>query len=404
MSVGSLLNKHILLGVTGGIAAYKAAELVRLLRAEGAEVRVVMTQAATEFIAPMTFQALSGNPVRLDLFDEAEEAAMGHINLARWADLIVLSPASADFIAKMRIGVASDLLSTLCLATQARIFIAPAMNRVMWEHPATQENILCLSDRGVVLMGPGQGGQACGETGWGRMLEPQDICRALTERFETGVLKGVSVLITAGPTREAIDPVRFISNRSSGKMGFAIAEQASAKGARVTLVSGPAALAAPAVAELVEVESASEMYSAVMQRMGEFDIFIGTAAVADYSPVCVEPKKIKKQADETSLNLKKNRDILAAVAQQENTAFTVGFAAETENLEDHARAKLKGKDIDMIAANRVGKGEGGFESKNNALLVLWRSGRTELSMAPKPVIAGQLLEIIAQRYHAKNPA
>jgi phosphopantothenoylcysteine decarboxylase/phosphopantothenate--cysteine ligase len=401
--LASLADRHILLGVTGGIAAYKAAELARLLRGAGAEVRVAMTPAATAFVTPLTFQALTGNPVHLDLLDPAEESAMGHIRLARWADTVLVAPATADFMARLRVGLADDLLSTLCLATTVPIILAPAMNQAMWNHPATQENAAVLAQRGVRLLGPATGEQACGETGPGRMLEPARIVEVLAGRAGGGPLAGRSVLVSAGPTREPIDPVRYISNRSSGKMGYALAEAASAFGAEVRLVSGPTALPAPRVRELVRVESAAEMYEAVMARAEASDIYIGTAAVADYSPAAAEPQKIKKDAAELTLRLARTCDILAAVANLARRPFTVGFAAETNDVEAYARRKLAAKSLDLIAANRVGPGLG-FDSDDNALFVCWKDGEAVLPLAPKTVLAEQLLQLIAERYHAQDPA
>jgi phosphopantothenoylcysteine decarboxylase/phosphopantothenate--cysteine ligase len=403
VDVANLADKKILLGVTGGIAAYKAAELTRFLRGAGATVRVVMTRAATAFIAPLTFQALSGHPVHLELLDPAEESAMGHIDLARWADLILVAPATADFMARLRAGLADDLLTTLCLAATVPIALAPAMNRAMWDHPATRDNAACLERRGVHLFGPASGEQACGETGPGRMLEPAHILDAVAALLGGGLLAGLPILITAGPTREAIDPVRYISNRSSGKMGYALAEVATAMGADVILVSGPTVLPAPRVRELVRVESAAEMYEAVMARAPACAIYIGTAAVADYSPATAAAGKIKKTAGEMTLALQKTRDILGTVAALGKRPFTVGFAAETERLEDYARQKLAAKSLDMVAANRVGPGLG-FDTDDNALFVCWAGGDTVLPKAPKRLLAAQLLRLIAERYHAKNPA
>lgn len=401
--MSALHGKQLLLGVTGGIAAYKAAELLRLLRKEGAAVRVIMTRAATAFVAPLTFQALSGEPVHLDLLDPAEEAAMGHIHLARWADRLLVAPATAHFLARLRCGLADDLLGAVCLATQAPIAVAPAMNQAMWRHPATRENIEVLARRGVCLLGPAEGEQACGETGPGRMLEPADIVKALLEGEVggTGALAGLRILISAGPTREPIDPVRYLSNRSSGKMGYALASAATTLGASVTLVSGPTALPAPPARELVRVEHAEAMYDAVLARAGGNDIYIGAAAVADYAPVAA-PRKIKKDTGQITLTLTKTRDILAAVAGLTNRPFTVGFAAETEQLETYARGKLAAKGLDMIAANQVGEGQG-FEVDDNALHVFWPGGETRLPQAPKPTIARQLLTLIAERYHAQHP-
>ncbi len=402
--MGKITGKNILLGVSGGIAAYKAAEMVRLLRKQGANIRVVMTHAATDFVGPLTFQALSGNAVHLDLLDSEQEAAMGHISLSRWADRILVTPATADFIAKIRIGIADDLLSTLCLAANAPIMLAPAMNQAMWRNPANQDNIETLKQRGIILLGPNEGEQACGETGFGRMLEPEDICAALQNTFLARILEGLSVLISAGPTREAIDPVRYISNRSSGKMGYSLAEAALEVGARITLVSGPVALSVPSVDEVVQVESAQEMFKAVTDRAESHDIYIGAAAVADYSPINSLSKKLKKQENETILTLKKTPDILAAVAALKDKPYVVGFAAETHDLEQFAKAKLKNKGLDMIAANWVGQREGGFEDDRNALTVFWHRGTHRLEMAPKKILAQRLLELIAKRYDEQSSA
>jgi phosphopantothenoylcysteine decarboxylase / phosphopantothenate---cysteine ligase len=392
-----LAGRHILLGITGGIAAYKSAELVRGLRRAGAEVRVVMTRAASEFITPMTLQALSGNPVREGLFDPAHEAAMGHIELARWADMVVVAPASADFIARLAAGMADDLLATLCLATTSPLLLAPAMNQQMWQAAATRANVATLQQRGARLVGPAEGEQACGEVGPGRMVEPEQLVEACQRHFSAGPLAGVRVTITAGPTREALDPVRFISNHSSGKMGFAIAAVAAALGARVRLVAGPVSLATPAGVERIDVESAAEMLEAVLADPGE--IFIGCAAVADYRPASAEAEKIKKQSEQMSIALVRNPDILATVAALPNAPFTVGFAAETEQLENHARGKLEAKGLDMIAANWVGeRAAGGFNSDDNALQLYWAGGEMRLELAPKTVLAKQLMTVITERY------
>lgn len=392
------------MGVTGGIAAYKAAELTRLLLNARASVRVAMTHAATAFVSPLTFQALSGNPVHTQLLDTEEESAMGHISLARWADLVLIAPATADFIAKLRMGLGDDLLSTVCLATRAPIAVAPAMNQAMWDNPATQENVRCLSDRGVRILGPAEGDQACGEVGPGRLLEPQRIVEELESFFGGGVLAGLSVLISAGPTREPIDPVRYISNRSSGKMGYAIAEAAARAGARVSLVTGPTALKAPLVNEVSWVESAEEMYRCIMSKVPSADIYIGAAAVADYSPETATDRKIKKNQSEMVLTLRKTQDILSAVSASPKRPFTVGFAAETDKLEDYARQKLAAKSLDMVAANWVGRDQGGFENDDNALFVYWNGGDTYLPLASKKTIAEQLIRLIAERYHAQNSA
>ncbi len=398
----SLANKRVLLGITGGIAAYKAAELTRLLRKAGAEVRVVMTAAATEFITPMTLQALSGHPVRTELFDPEHEAAMGHIELARWADAVVVVPASADFMARLAAGMADDLLATLCLATVAPLVLAPAMNNRMWQAAATQENHARLLARGVQLFGPAEGEQACGESGPGRMLEPQQILERLDGLFADGPLSGKRVTITAGPTREALDPVRFLSNHSSGRMGFAIAEAAVAAGAQVRLVAGPVSLPTPAGAERVDVVSAAEMLDAVLAAPG--DILIACAAVADYRPLQSGAHKIKKEAEQLTLELARNPDILATVSALGEATFTVGFAAETDELERYARDKLKAKGLDMIAANWVGEraAGGGFDSDRNALSLFWDGGGQELPMTSKHELARQLVAVVAERFTLKK--
>lgn len=402
------INKHILLAVSGGIAAYKSAELVRLLRKQGATVRVVMTRSAMQFVSPLTFQALSGHPVHSELLDADQEHAMGHINLARWADALVIAPATANTIAKCSHGLADDLLSTLYLAATCPVYVAPAMNQAMWHQPVTQENIRKLKSHGVTLIGPEQGDQACGETGFGRMSEPDEICRRLLAEPTAQCLSGLKVLISAGPTREPLDPVRYITNRSSGKMGYALAKAALKAGAKVTLVSGPVSLSAPVNADLVNVETAAQMYAAVIAKAPEHDIYIGAAAVADYSPALIENEKIKKQAEQTTLTLQKTRDILAEVAQLANRPFTVGFAAETHDLEQYALDKLARKNLDMIAANWVGRDQGGFDSEQNALQVFWKNGQKTLAMTDKNRLAEQLISLIAERMeherHNKNTA
>jgi phosphopantothenoylcysteine decarboxylase/phosphopantothenate--cysteine ligase len=396
-------NRHILLGVSGGIAAYKSAELVRLLRKQGAEVRVVMTQAAMQFISPLTFQALSGNPVHSELLDADAENAMGHISLARWADLLIIAPATANLIAKLSHGLADDLLSTLYLAATCSVYVVPAMNQAMWNKAVTQENIEKIQRHGVIIIGPEQGDQACGETGFGRMSEPVDICKHLVHSLEeqslstAQCLQGLKVLISAGPTREPLDPVRYITNHSSGKMGYALANAALKAGAEVTLVSGPVALAAPANIELVKVETAAQMYEAVMSRVSDHAIYIGAAAVADYSPAIMQPEKIKKQEEQATIILQKTRDILAEVARLDKRPFTVGFAAETHELEAYARDKLARKKLDMIAANWVGREMGGFDSEQNALHVFWKNGDKTLAMTDKTQLAEQLISLIAER-------
>ncbi len=395
--MSQLQGRRILLGVTGGIAAYKSADLVRRLKEAGAEVRVVMTRGATEFVRPLTFQAVSGEPVHESLLDPQAEAAMGHIELARWADVLLIAPATADALARMAHGLADDLLTTICLATEAPIAVAPAMNRVMWAHPATQDNLSLLQRRGVHVFGPGSGDQACGETGSGRMLEPLELVQAVGGLFVQTSLAGVSVLITAGPTREPIDPVRYITNRSSGKMGFAIADAARRAGARVTLVSGPTTLATPAGVERIDVETAQQMHDAVVERAAGSQIFIASAAVADYRLESVAGSKIKKTGENMQLSLVRNPDILAEVAAMANGPFTVGFAAETDDMRAHAEDKRRRKGLDMIAANWVGQPGSGFDADDNALEVLWEGGSASLGPGPKTRIAQELIGVIVER-------
>ncbi len=391
-------RKRILLGVTGGIAAYKSPDLVRRLAELGSEVQVAMTVAAQQFVTPLTFQAVSGRPTRTDLWDAAAEAAMGHIELARWAELILVAPASADFLARLAHGQADDLLTTLCLATDAPIAVAPAMNRLMWANAATQANVATLRARGVQILGPAEGNQACGEVGPGRMLEPLQIAQAALELLvSTDELQGVKVLITAGPTRERIDPVRFISNRSSGKMGFAVAQAARRAGADVTLVSGPVNLDTPGGVRRFDVETAEQMLEAVNRHVEGADIFISAAAVADYKPPQAMTQKLKKTGDSLRLDLVRAPDILATVAARARRPFVVGFAAETEHVERHAREKLERKNLDMIAANLVGEGLA-FDCDDNALLVLWADGSHTLERAAKSEISRGLIKLIAERY------
>lgn len=394
----SLSKRKILLGVTGGIAAYKSAELVRLLIKAGAEVRVVMTPSAREFVQPLTYQALSGHRVYLDLFDAEADSAMDHIELARWCDLMLVAPASADFLGKMSAGYADNLLLTLCLASRQPVAVAPAMNQQMFANAATAANIEQLSARGVLVWGPDAGAQACGDVGPGRMLEPAQLQALVEAQFEPGKLQGVEVLITAGPTREDIDPVRYISNRSSGKMGYALATEALRAGASVTLVSGPVALTAPAAAQLVRVESAAQMHDAVMQHVAASDIFIGCAAVSDYRVEQQAAHKIKKSTDRMTLTLVPNTDILAAVSALEQRPFCVGFAAETRDLKKYALDKLERKNLDMIAANLVADGSGGFETDVNQLEVYWQGGSSMIEQASKREVAKQLIDLIARRY------
>lgn len=392
---------RILLGVSGGIAAYKAAELVRRLRERGAEVRVVLTENAARFVTPLTFQALSGEPVRSSLWDDAAEAAMGHIELARWASRVVIAPASADLIGRLAHGLADDLLTTLCLATEAPITIAPAMNRVMWGQPGVQANVSTLVDRGVQVLGPDAGGQACGETGAGRMWEAAAIAQAVLAPSLGNAWAGKRLLITAGPTFEDLDPVRYLGNRSSGRMGYAIAAAAAAQGADVTLVSGPVHLPTPPGARRIDVRSAETMHAAVIDALPGQHVFIATAAVADFRPRERQSSKIKKQADGgLVLDLVQNPDILADVASRQPRPFVVGFAAETDDVERYARDKLVRKKLDMIAANRVGADDCGFDSDRNALSVLWHDGDAQIDMADKAVVARRLLELILARLPA----
>ncbi|HEY4338791.1 MAG TPA: bifunctional phosphopantothenoylcysteine decarboxylase/phosphopantothenate--cysteine ligase CoaBC [Steroidobacteraceae bacterium] len=389
-------GKHILLGVTGGIAAYKSADLVRRLRERGAEVQVVMTDGAREFVTPMTFQALSGRPVRTDMWDPGAEAAMGHIELARWADLVLVAPATADFLARLAGGRADDLLATTCLATAAPLALAPAMNQQMWANPATQANVVLLKQRGVHVFGPGIGDQACGEVGAGRMLEPTELAAlADSTLVPSGVLSGRRVLITAGPTREPIDPVRFISNRSSGKMGFAVAQAAREAGAEVVMICGPVALATPAGIRRVDVECAAGMLAAVQAEVRPDDIFISTAAVADYRPAQAAAQKIKKTEESLALQMARTTDIIGTLAASaQRPAFVVGFAAETDTVEQNARSKMLRKNLDMIAANEVGHDKA-FDCADNELIVLWRNGRKLLPRNAKTQLARELIELIA---------
>jgi phosphopantothenoylcysteine decarboxylase/phosphopantothenate--cysteine ligase len=390
-------GKRILLGVTGGIAVYKSADLVRRLLERGAEVQVVMTAGAREFVTPLTFQALSGRPVRSELWDSAAEAAMGHIELARWADLVLVAPATADFLARLTHGQADDLLSTLCLATDRPIAVVPAMNRLMWSNVATQANVATLKQRGVAILGPAEGSQVCGETGAGRMLEPLEIVSHVDRLLPpAGALTGQRVLITAGPTRERIDPVRFVSNRSSGKMGFAVAQAAREAGAEVVLVSGPVSLPTPPGVRRIDVESAADMLNAVLREVEGTNIFISTAAVADYRPEKPANQKIKKTADKLAIEMERTIDIIGTVAaRQERRPFVVGFAAETETVEQHARTKLLKKNLDAIAANEVGDDKA-FDCADNELVVLWRNGRRQLARAPKEALARELIALIVE--------
>ncbi|MFC3152584.1 bifunctional phosphopantothenoylcysteine decarboxylase/phosphopantothenate--cysteine ligase CoaBC [Litoribrevibacter euphylliae] len=395
-----LQNKRILLGITGGIAAYKCAELVRHYKKAGAEVHVVMTRSAQEFVTPLTLQALSGNPVHTSLLDPEAEAGMGHIELARWADLMVIAPATANFLATLVQGKGDDLLSTICLATNAPIALAPAMNQQMWFSPATQNNLSQLKTmfdpERLIWMGPAEGEQACGDVGPGRMLEPEQILELSAAYFEEGAFTGKHIVITAGPTQEAIDPVRYISNHSSGKMGYALAQAAANQGARVTLISGPTNLPCPERVERIQVKSAEQMLEASLQQIGEMDIFIASAAVADYRPSEIAEHKIKKVDGEEQMIIKlvKNPDIVATIAQHPERPFTVGFAAETQEVAQYAQAKLARKKLDMIVANDVSNTNIGFNSDNNAATIFWAQGSHDLDFMSKSNMANEILACI----------
>ncbi len=397
-------NLKILLAVTGGIAVYKSLGLLRLFKKQGADVRVVMTKSATAFIQPLSFQALSGHSVHCELLDTEAEHAMGHIELARWADIFVIAPATANTLANFAHGLADDLLSTLYLAVTCPVYIAPAMNHVMWKHPATQANVKTLQTYGVKLIAPESGEQACGEIGIGRMAEPETIYQRLVDGFTVTpkILNGLNIVITAGATREPLDPVRYLTNRSSGKMGYALAIAAQQAGANVILISGITQLPIPTHCYFISVETAQEMHAAVFENIKDCDIFIGAAAVADYRPVICGDEKIKKHADQLTLTLQKNPDILADVAALKTPPFTVGFAAETNDLEQYARDKLTRKKLNMIAANWVGRAEGGFERDENALEVFWQDGKKILPMTEKSELAQQLVALIAERFN--NPS
>lgn len=397
-----LIGKKILLGISGGIAAYKSIELIRRLNDSGAEVRVVMTKAATEFVTPLTFEAISGNPVHVEMFGPRINSAIEHVELARWADLIVIAPATANIMAKLSHGIADDLLSTVCLAlTDIDLAVAPAMNLGMWKNPATQQNIEILRERGVKIWGPAEGFQACGEIGSGRMIEAAELADHVKSHFVPEIKEdALKVVITAGPTREPIDPVRFITNRSSGKMGYEIAAACVERGAKVVLVSGPVAIEAPRGVDYIGVETAKEMHDAVFANIKDADIFIGTAAVADYRAAIPVEQKIKKSSEELSISLTKNPDILADVAAMEKAPFTVGFAAETNDLEVYAKGKLEKKKLNMIAANQVGVSGTGFDSDNNKLHVYWNGGDRELPLASKAELAQELVALIMEHYNA----
>jgi len=391
----TLAGKKILLGISGGIAAYKCAELSRRLIERGAQVQVVMTKAAKEFITPLTMQAVSGRPVSDSLLDPAAEASMGHIELAKWADLVLLAPATADLIARMSAGMGNDLLTTLVLATDSPVAVSPAMNQQMYRNIATQENISTLARRGMHIWGPAAGEQACGDVGPGRMLEPMQLVHLCEQFFQPKLLEGKSILITAGPTREAIDPVRYITNHSSGKMGYALASAAAQMGAKVTLVSGPVSLNTPVGVERINVSSAQEMHEAVMTHANKHDAFISCAAVADYRPQTIASQKLKKTEgnDEMVINMVKNPDIVASVAAMtEKRPFTVGFAAETNDVETYARGKLTKKNLDMICANDVSVAGQGFNSNDNAITLYWPEGELALALESKEALSFRILE------------
>lgn len=401
--MSNLTNRRILLGVSGGIAAYKSAELIRRLQDLGADVRVVMTRASQEFITPLTLQALSGNPVHSDLLDPAAEAAMGHIELARWADLIVIAPASADVIARLAQGKGDDLLTTVCLARRCKIAIAPAMNEAMWHNTVTQKNLQFLRAEGFIQIGPEAGGQACGDVGLGRMSEPTILAKEIAAQFESGSLAGKSVVITAGPTREAIDPVRYISNHSSGKMGYALAQAAVDAGAKVTLISGPTALACPERVTRVDVVSAEDMHKASMEHVASADIFIASAAVADFRPVTVADKKMKKTGlDTMTIEMEKNPDIVASVAALDNKPFVVGFAAETHDVITYAKDKLQRKNLDMIVANDVSDTSIGFNSDNNKVTIITEAAELILEEASKYQLSLDIVQSIAKEMAASK--
>ncbi|MDJ0906955.1 MAG: bifunctional phosphopantothenoylcysteine decarboxylase/phosphopantothenate--cysteine ligase CoaBC [Woeseiaceae bacterium] len=399
---------NVVLGITGGIAAYKTPELVRRLRERGADVQIVMTASAAEFVTETALQAVSGRPIRSNLWDKEAEASMSHIELARWADVVLIAPATAEIMARLASGAAADLLTTLCLATEAPIAIAPAMNHVMWSNPAVQSNRATLEQRGVQMLGPDHGSQACGETGAGRMLDPDDIAALvfgpdLGGRPVEGSLSGKTVLITAGPTREPIDPVRYITNRSSGKMGYALARAAAGEGASVILVSGPVNLAEPRGVDVVHVATAEEMYAATHDRIGDVDIFVGAAAVSDYRPADAREQKIKKSEETMHIELVRSKDILVSVAALDDAPFTVGFAAETENVRDYALGKLQNKKLDMIVANQVGR-DRGFDQDENAVDVFWDGGEQSFGQAAKTELARDIIELVVARYTATRGA
>ena len=393
-----LANKKIVLGISGGIAAYKCAELVRRLKDHGCDVKVVMTESAKHFITPLTMQAVSGEIVSDSLLDPSAEAAMGHIEFAKWADLILVAPATSNIIAKMAAGIADDLLTTLLLATPAKVAIAPAMNQQMYAHPATQANLKTLAQRDIAIWGPGKGQQACGDVGAGRMLEPDELVTLCIQPVQAQILAGKTITVTAGPTREPLDPVRFISNHSSGKMGYALAQAALLLGAKVNLISGPVTIAAPAGANLIKIESAEQLLEQALIFAPQSDAFIGCAAVADYRAAAVAEQKMKKQGDELTLTLVKNPDVIAAVASlTEGRPYTVGFAAETQDVASYAKDKLSNKNLDMICANDVSKNGLGFNSDHNALTLFWHNEQKELAIDTKSALALTVMAEVAKR-------
>ena len=400
--MSAVSSRNIVLGVSGGIAAYKVVDLIRRLQDRGAAVRVVMTAAAMEFVTPLTFQAISGHRVHTDVFAQDDAAAMDHITLARWADAVVIAPASANTIARLAYGLADDLLGTFILAAQVPVLIAPAMNKQMWLHPSTQENCARLHSRGVLFTGPADGIQACGDIGAGRMVEPQQILEDIERIWNQGALAQRKVVITAGPTREPLDPVRYLSNYSSGKMGYAVAAAASVQGAAVTLISGPVALSAPRGVHVELVQTAEQMAAAVTEHIVGADIFIAAAAVADYRPIARSEQKIKKSASRLTLELERTPDILASVSSSEHAPFMVGFAAETQDIKENAQKKRMAKALDMICANDVARTDIGFNADDNELLVLWPGGEQRISKAAKDIVAKELINLIVEQYEAKR--
>jgi phosphopantothenoylcysteine decarboxylase/phosphopantothenate--cysteine ligase len=399
---------NVVLGITGSVAAYKTPELVRRLRERGADVQIVMTTSAEEFVTSTALQAVSGKPIRSNLWDKEAEASMSHIELARWADVVLIAPATAEIMARLAGGAASDLLTTLCLATEAPVAIAPAMNHVMWGNAAVQANRETLEKRNIRILGPDHGSQACGETGSGRMLDPDEIAAIVCSgHLSAGagerLLEGKTVLVTAGPTREPIDPVRYITNRSSGKMGYAVAAAAAVQGAKVILISGPVALAEPRDVEVIHVKTAEQMYSATHERVGEATIFIAAAAVSDYRPTDTARQKIKKNEKTMSIDLVRSKDILVSVASLEVAPFTVGFAAETEKVRDYALGKLKDKQLDMIVANRVGD-DCGFDRDDNTVEVYWLGGERAFTKAAKTELAYDIVQLVAERFEKDSNA